>query len=318
MSNQNWGLTKICVEKHIIPNFHSLGTEQRALFLSSTLWVNGSSITVGFYPVPEKAPQWYTIDQLTTNVPQGYSVDPIEFKARQISNIPDAVKYVIQQRLQPLVNIKFVFVDDVSTADVRVAFDTTKGSNSFVGTQIKDVDPTEPTMNLAWLDVGTFIHEFCHTLGMVHEHQTPFGFPIQWNLPVLYKWGESTQGWDQNETYQQIVKKYNTDQVNGSVYDPYSVMLYFFSPSLTLNNQGTTENHQLSVMDKQWLSSIYPFVGPRIFPTQSLDNTLYNLDQLIPGTNIQVIYVVYGVLCFIMIVSFFVVIYYYKYFNKPT
>ncbi|NBP58882.1 hypothetical protein EBU71_20520, partial [bacterium] len=63
-----------------------------------------------------------------------------------------------------------------------------------------------------------------------------------------------------------ITKKYATDQVNGSDYDPKSIMLYSYPAWLTNNKVGTYRNLFLSDYDKEWLSAIYPKSGNRRIP----------------------------------------------------
>lgn len=64
--------------------------------------------------------------------------------------------------------------------------------------------------------------------------------------------------------------KYNMNSVNGSNYDPKSVMLYSYPAEVTNNNKGTYRNIRLSEQDKKWLSSIYPTDGsPRKFPSRT-------------------------------------------------
>ena len=112
-------------------------------------------------------------------------------------------------------------------------------------------------MNFGWFDVATVMHEFGHVLGMIHEHQNPNGNQIPWNTEAVYDWGKRTQGWDQKTIYNNIIKPYNVDSINGSVYDPKSIMLYFFPPSLTLNNKGTEQNNILSFGDVIYLADVY-------------------------------------------------------------
>jgi hypothetical protein len=120
------------------------------------------------------------------------------------------------------------------------------------------------------LDVATIIHEFCHALGMIHEHQNPFGKGIDWNLKKVFAWANSTQGWDMYTTCENITKRYNQDLVNGSDYDPDSIMLYSYPAELTNNKQATYRNVTLSESDKMWLSSIYPKGGQeRTFPNRA-------------------------------------------------
>lgn len=90
-----------------------------------------------------------------------------------------------------------------------------------------------------------------------HEHQNPRGKPIQWNDQVVYKWAAETQGWDQQTTKHNILERYDITQINGSNFDPLSVMLYFFPPELTLNGQGTKQNLRLSGEDVLWINKNY-------------------------------------------------------------
>ena len=114
-------------------------------------------------------------------------------------------------------------------------------------------------MNLGWFDVCTVIHEFGHMLGMIHEHQA--SVPIPWNIKNLYKWGES-MNWDKEKVNSNILDKYNLDWLNGSKYDPDSIMLYFYAPYLTTNNKGTKENERLSPLDVLWINKMYPTKDP--------------------------------------------------------
>ena len=130
---------------------------------------------------------------------------------------------------------------------------------SYVGTDINNNNPeNRPTMNFGWFDVATVIHEFCHALGMIHEHQNPYGTEIDWNLSALYQWAQETQGWDENQTDTQIIDKYNQNDINGSDFDPCSVMLYFYPANLTNNNVGTSQNLRMSPVDMEWLAKQYP------------------------------------------------------------
>jgi hypothetical protein len=255
---------------------NNLDSIQTAAFMTDTLWDNFTTLKVSFFQSPseDKMPTWYTFEQVLMGAPSGTKIDPIEYEARKISNLNDIVKYVIQQKLEPLVNIKFDWVDNTADGDIRVAFDTTKGSWSYVGKQCLTANKNEQTVNFGWLDVGTIIHEFCHVLGMIHEHQNPYGKGIDWNEDAVYDWASETQGWDEKTTYNNIIKKYDKNIINGSNFDPQSIMLYFYPPELTNNNKGTYANHTLSITDSNWLSSVYPKSGQRKFPMRGKGDTL--------------------------------------------
>ena len=114
------------------------------------------------------------------------------------------------------------------------------------------------TMNFGWFDVATTIHEFGHVLGMIHEHQNPYGKNIDWNIDEVYRWASDTQNWDKKTVDNNIIRKYDTNQINGSVFDSSSIMLYFFPAFLTLDHIGTNENLRLSKYDVLYINHMYP------------------------------------------------------------
>lgn len=217
-------------------------------------------------------PLWYTRDLVFSNMKPGVTLSPedeeLEKRVRAMDPI-DAIQTIVKERIQPLIGLKLEFV--ASEGDIRIALDNRKGAWSMVGVQCRTVEPEKPTMNFGWLDVATIIHEFCHALGMIHEHQNPFGKGIDWNMKNVFAWANSTQGWNMYTTCQNITKRYAQDLVNGSDYDPESIMLYSYPAIVTNNNQPTYRNVTLSAQDKLWMSSIYPPDGkPRSFPQRSL------------------------------------------------
>ena len=91
------------------------------------------------------------------------------------------VKTVVQE-WEKYANIKFTFVA-TGEATIRITFDPTSGSWSYVGNEVALIKPNEATMNLGWIgssstditatEKGVILHEFGHTLGLMHEHQSP-------------------------------------------------------------------------------------------------------------------------------------------------
>ena len=189
-------------------------------------------------------------------------LDPIEYKIRNLSPI-DAIKTVFRERIEPLVNIEFEFLDEkegfnlLDEGIIRIGFNSDNGCWSMIGMD-NFFTRDELTMNFAWLDAGTIMHEFGHMLGMIHEHQNVLGDSIKWDEPVVYAWAETVHGWDKETTYTNIIKKYEKNRLNGVVYDPRSIMLYYFPPQLTLDKKGTHQNLQLAVEDIKLLVSMYP------------------------------------------------------------
>jgi hypothetical protein len=161
-----------------------------------------------------------------------------------------------------MANLQFDF-NNASNAEIRITFDRNDGAWSYVGTDCRGIPLNEPTMNLGFLDGGTAGHEFGHAIGLAHEHQNPAG-GIQWNEEVvLREAAKSPNFWDEATTRHNILRKYSAAQINGTTFDPDSIMLYFFPASWTLNGIGTKANEVLSAMDKAFVAGakMYPKAG---------------------------------------------------------
>ncbi|MCP9450220.1 MAG: M12 family metallopeptidase [Nitrospira sp.] len=159
-------------------------------------------------------------------------------------------------------NLKFEF-NNAPNAEIRIAFDRNDGAWSYVGTDCRNIPLDQPTMNLGFLDGGTAAHEFGHAIGLAHEHQNPAG-GIQWNEEVVIREAAKAPNfWDEATTRHNILRKYSADQINGTKFDPDSIMLYFFPASWTLNGIGTKANEVLSAMDKAFVAGakMYPKTG---------------------------------------------------------
>lgn len=170
-------------------------------------------------------------------------------------------------------NLKFDFKGGAG-AEIRVSFTFDPGSSwSSVGTDALSPHNTksEPTMNFGWLDDDTsdleyarvVIHEFGHALGCIHEHENPKG-GIVWNKPAVYKaFSGPPNHWTKEEIDFNVLDRYSEDQINGTKFDPKSIMLYAFAPSLilapkALAKTGTRENSRLSAGDKRYIKKMYP------------------------------------------------------------
>ena len=95
-------------------------------------------------------------------------------------NISEAIETIVQKRIAPLVGMTITFdLDNKWDGNYRdneivISFKQT-GAWSYVGTGRNSKTTQRPTMNFGLFDVATVIHEFCHALGMIHEHQNPYG-----------------------------------------------------------------------------------------------------------------------------------------------
>ena len=300
----------------------------RAAFFTAKLWPNDYVVNIAFIDTPSNIPRT-TIDEIKQSM-QGadLKIDPLQYEVDKMDVIP-AIKKIVTERIQPIVNLKLNFIDDAKKAQVRIAFDPADGAWSLIGTDC--VKEKGATMNLGWFDVATTIHEFGHTLGLIHEHQNPAGKPIDWDEAKVYAWATDTQGWDKDTTYHNIIEKYKINQINGSNFDPDSIMLYFFPGTLTKSGKGTHENLRLSPYDVQYINSVYsnssedatqfykkvygkeiPTIAPFKRSAKSFNLPLQNTgDQKDYGTQIVI---GIGVFISICIIIYFVV----NLFKKPS
>ena len=151
---------------------------------------------------------------------------------------------------------------DEEDAEIRVGFVQGDGSWSAVGTDALKrhwFPLTDRTMNFGWeLEEGTVLHEFGHAIGLGHEHQNPEG-GIEWDeQAVIRSLSGPPNNWSPEQIRHNVLRKYDEDEINGTEFDPESVMLYFFPVSWTLNGVATKSNDDLSEVDKSFIGTIYP------------------------------------------------------------
>jgi len=264
MSDDKMPEIKICVDRVIDDkNTKSDKNQLKAIFRTNALWANGTGLNVCFLDTPpKKFPRTkYTEAQYSSG-----ELDPLQKKFDKYilyqTSIIDSIKKIVKERFEPIVNMKFNFISDKRRANIRISFKG-KGCWSFIGTDNNNVfSHHSPTMNFQWFDVGTVLHEFGHVLGLVHEHQNPRGNPINWNLLKLFQYfGGPPNYWDPAQVMTQVVNKYSITEINGSEYDPDSIMLYFYPAKVTTDGKGTKQNDKFSKYDVYWLNKQYPFTG---------------------------------------------------------
>ena len=249
----------ICVEKISEPNIFKDHGKIKAAFIKNKIWTKELKnpdlfpLTISFKKINENLPIALYMDPNPNkrNIP----IDPLENVIKNM-NPKNAVIKVVKERIQPLVGLKFKFIKE-GDGKIRISFNANNGSWSLVGNDALK-DKSKESMNFGWINVATIMHEFGHALGLIHEHQNPKNNTIQWNIKKVDAWALETQGWNKATTQKNIINKYKSDQINGSSYDPKSIMLYFYPASLTKNNKGTKQNLILSKTDKIWISKTYP------------------------------------------------------------
>jgi hypothetical protein len=213
-----------------------------AILMTNSKWVNGTVLhywffTKGHFSVPKKQ--------------------------------ADAVRKAFQKWKAVGIGVDFKEVTKASEAEVRIGYSTIDGSSaSAVGRDVLKAPVTEPTTVYGWdlttpYGSGTALHELGHVLGMEHEHQNPFA-GIKWNEQAVYNsLGQPPNSWDHATTFHNILEKLNPNKVQGSKWDPDSIMEYEFEPGLIVlphpyDVQGLTPPGTLSPQDKAWALKWYP------------------------------------------------------------
>lgn len=163
-------------------------------------------------------------------------------------------------------NLKFDFSATAAESDIRIAFDAADGAWSNIGTDALGVAKNQPTMNLGFNQAGTYVHEFVHGVGGIHEHQHPEA-GIQWDEAAVYAYYAGAPNyWDKATTKHNVLDTYSRTLTQYSAFDPKSIMLYPIDRQLTKNGFSVGWNNELSDTDKAWLAKVYPKADAPVDP----------------------------------------------------
>lgn len=215
---------------------------QRAVFMVNKLWPIGFMIHIYFMNPEANDLPWQDVSK----IPPEYLDDLYPILQEKVSPVK-LVKTVVNERIAPLVKdtLFFNFVTDISKSHVRILFDSKLYCSSRLGTDALNVDRNKHTMSFSFLDVGTVIHEFCHLLGMNHEHQNPRGNPLKWNKEAVYCLfkqlnynPETNSSWTNKEIDEQIMNPLSKDLTKGSQYDEASIMVYKIPKTVKCYEEG--------------------------------------------------------------------------------
>lgn len=237
------------------PNVNS----NRASLLNTTgkKWVNGTIL------------HYYFFNKSTDGETVYYSNGTSSWKTWTTK---EAEKKVVRQAFDIWkklgIGLEFKEVDSRDEAEIRIGFMRGDGAWSYIGRDILTAGRDERTMNFGWdltrrpNEIDTAVHEIGHTLGFPHEHQNP-NAGIVWDEEAVYEeLAKPPNRWDRQKTYYNIIRKIEPDTVQGSNWDPNSIMHYPFEAGLINEpvqyRNGLDPAPGLSNRDKTWVKSFYP------------------------------------------------------------
>ena len=173
------------------------------------------------------------------------------------SNAQHAKVEAIASEWTKFANLHFKFVQS-GDSDVRVAFDPSAGSWSFVGTDALAIDKKDPTMNLAFIERENVLHEFGHALGLIEEHQNPSA-RIKWNKAAILKLLQGPPNfWSREQIEDKVFKQVPAEQLGEyREFDPKSIMTFAFPPEQT-GGLALGRATDLSESDKALVHRLYP------------------------------------------------------------
>ncbi len=214
----------------------------RLIRMNESKWVNGTKLRYHFFTSPS---HWTTKKAET-----------------------DLVRKAFKMWKDVGIGLEFDEVSAVDEAEVRIGFQRGDGAWSYVGRDILTIGRDERTMNFGWDltshpgEIDTAIHEIGHTLGFPHEHQNPHA-GIVWDEDAVYAaLAAPPNGWDRQTTFHNIIRKISADVVQGSNWDPDSVMHYPFEAGMIREpakyRTGLMPAGGISARDKEWVKTFYP------------------------------------------------------------
>ncbi len=249
-----------CAVPDVVPRQFPPGTDparSAAILLFADKWVSGTELRYHFLTTVER---W-----------TGTSDDR------------DVVRAAFDGWTQVGIGLSFIEVDDPAEAEVRIGFDHSDGSWSYVGRQVLGRPMNDRTMNFGWVLAGwsygfdTALHEIGHTLGLPHEHQNP-NAGIVWDEEAVYHFfAGPPNNWDRDTTFYNILRKISPDRIRGSDWDRDSIMHYQFPAGLIRVPEEFQSNPlvpapNLSENDIEWIRHFYPPAEPSLPVLEPLES----------------------------------------------
>ncbi|SDL82729.1 M12 family metallopeptidase [Kriegella aquimaris] len=236
-------------------------SRMEAIIMLEKKWVNGTKLKYFLFNDDSF---------FTTAIDSGGNQVKIPWKGS--SGEKEVVRNAFKKWKNQGIGLEFEETTDRLEAHVRIGFAKGEGSWSYVGRDSWDIPKEQRTMNFGWDildDQDTVLHEIGHAMGFPHEHQNP-NAGIVWNEEAVYTaLAAPPNSWSREKTFHNIIRKIEPDAVQGSSWDPNSIMHYPFGPGLiTAPSEyanGLFPEDGLSARDIAWVQQFYPKMDKRTF-----------------------------------------------------
>ena len=137
---------------------------------------------------------------------------------------------------------------------------------SFVGTEILEVSPDQPTMNLEGFTMHVsdaefrrvVRHEAGHTLGFDHEHMRS-DIVRRIDRSKAFAYFDKTEGWTRKEVVEQVLTPLAAKSIMGTLEsDPLSIMCYQLPGLIMKDRQPIPGGTNINPKDHAFAASLYP------------------------------------------------------------
>lgn len=223
------------------------GERERLILMNRNKWANGTTLRYAFFENSGSFARWAGTAALQNQVRKAF-----------------------ERWAAVGIGLKFEEITSRTDAEVRIGFEAGDGHWSYVGREVYEQGADDRTMNLDPTDaiasgdygIDVAAHEIGHTLGFPHEHQNP-NAGIVWNEEAVYaSLAAPPNNWPREVTFHNIIRKIPPDEVQGSSWDPNSIMHYPFEAGLIVSPAqyaaGLDPAGGLSARDKEWVKKFYP------------------------------------------------------------
>jgi hypothetical protein len=159
--------------------------------------------------------------------------------------------------------VTFIKALSQEKSDIRLSF-ASSGWWSYVGRNALSISKDSVTLSLDQLYLeqkekrkGIILHEFGHSLGLVHELQSE-NFKLEWDEPALFAYYKKEYNEGEDWVRSNIIEKYKEPGAIYCEFDPNSIMIYEIPKGLLKDkNIEFKESVKLSELDKKYIKLFY-------------------------------------------------------------